>query len=191
MCKSFLQLCDTGQMITGASLLSIMIGQPLRGVASISTALSYQDGIPKLSYISYQTFSLGQPQLYLQYLTTRFCQPRFLARQRQRQRENNYAIFWICLGLSTMEADFTASIKGSPPHSPGRKVTAASLSACISCRSMHLKCDKLLVCFRCSARGIKCVYLKSRLGYGGPGKNSKQASSVDSRSNPNHAQPKG
>ncbi|KAH7333484.1 hypothetical protein BKA65DRAFT_527610 [Rhexocercosporidium sp. MPI-PUGE-AT-0058] len=83
-----------------------------------------------------------------------------------------------------METESTASKTGSPPRSLDRKVTAASPSACISCRSMHLKCDRLPLCARCSAQGIKCVYLKSRRGYRGPDKNGKQSSSVDGSQKP-------
>ncbi|KAH8586593.1 hypothetical protein B0O99DRAFT_528392 [Bisporella sp. PMI_857] len=84
-----------------------------------------------------------------------------------------------------MEAESTASTTGSSPRSSGRKATVAShdrptgSSACISCRSLHLKCDRLPICSRCSTQGIKCIYLKSRRGYRGSDRNGIQSSWIN------------
>lgn len=44
-------------------------------------------------------------------------------------------------------------------------------SACVQCRSKHLKCDGLSPCTRCSSNSLECVYIKSRRGFKGPRKN--------------------
>ncbi|KAF4632959.1 hypothetical protein G7Y89_g5163 [Cudoniella acicularis] len=43
-------------------------------------------------------------------------------------------------------------------------------TACVCCRNKHLKCDGLPVCSRCLAEGKDCVYVKSRRGHRGFGK---------------------
>lgn len=47
-------------------------------------------------------------------------------------------------------------------------------SACVPCRSKHLKCDGLNPCTRCSSNGFECLYVKSRRGFKGPRKNATQ-----------------
>ena len=44
-------------------------------------------------------------------------------------------------------------------------------SACVQCRSKHLKCDGLTPCTRCCANAFDCLYVKSRRGYKGPRRN--------------------
>ncbi|KAF4626161.1 hypothetical protein G7Y89_g12001 [Cudoniella acicularis] len=44
-------------------------------------------------------------------------------------------------------------------------------SACVQCRSKHLKCDGLSPCTRCSSNSFECVYVRSRRGFKGPRKN--------------------
>jgi hypothetical protein len=53
-------------------------------------------------------------------------------------------------------------------------------SACVQCRSKHLKCDGLNPCTRCSSNSFECVYVRSRRGFKGPRKNAqnKTATSV-------------
>lgn len=46
--------------------------------------------------------------------------------------------------------------------------------ACTACRSRHLKCDGQQPCSRCSDDGAQCNYVKSRRGYKGPRRASKQ-----------------
>jgi hypothetical protein len=59
-------------------------------------------------------------------------------------------------------------------------------SACVACRSKHLKCDGLRVCSRCSIQQIPCVYLKSRRGYRGSGSRGKNLLNRDSVLNHNN-----
>ncbi|RDW72077.1 hypothetical protein BP5796_08111 [Coleophoma crateriformis] len=47
-------------------------------------------------------------------------------------------------------------------------------SACVACRSKHLKCDGLSPCSRCSSNSFECVYVKSRRGFKGPRKKDKE-----------------
>lgn len=50
-------------------------------------------------------------------------------------------------------------------------------SACVQCRSKHLKCDGLNPCTRCSSNSFECVYVRSRRGFKGPRKNGPQGKS--------------
>lgn len=43
-------------------------------------------------------------------------------------------------------------------------------SACVACRSKHLKCDGQSPCSRCSSSELECVYVRSRRGFKGPRK---------------------
>ncbi|KAF8847508.1 hypothetical protein BDZ45DRAFT_754819 [Acephala macrosclerotiorum] len=78
--------------------------------------------------------------------------------------------------MSTHEEDTPASTDSNATEtldSPGQQAVTtvndriATNSACVGCRSKHLKCNGLLVCSRCASQGIPCVYLKSRRGYRG------------------------
>lgn len=44
-------------------------------------------------------------------------------------------------------------------------------SACVQCRSKHLKCDGSSPCSRCSVNNFECVYVRSRRGFKGPRRN--------------------
>ena len=44
-------------------------------------------------------------------------------------------------------------------------------SACVGCRSKHLKCDGLNPCTRCTSSAVECVYVRSRRGFKGPRRN--------------------
>ncbi|PMD65312.1 uncharacterized protein K444DRAFT_518763 [Hyaloscypha bicolor E] len=44
-------------------------------------------------------------------------------------------------------------------------------SACVQCRSKHLKCDGLNPCTRCSSNSFECIYVRSRRGFKGPRRN--------------------
>ncbi len=44
-------------------------------------------------------------------------------------------------------------------------------SACVQCRSKHLKCDGLSPCTRCSSNSYECIYVRSRRGFKGPRRN--------------------
>ncbi|KAF7557378.1 hypothetical protein G7Z17_g716 [Cylindrodendrum hubeiense] len=43
-------------------------------------------------------------------------------------------------------------------------------SACLACRSKHLKCDGWKPCSRCTSANLECTYIASRRGYKGPGR---------------------
>ncbi|PVH75515.1 hypothetical protein DL98DRAFT_498285 [Cadophora sp. DSE1049] len=60
------------------------------------------------------------------------------------------------------------------------KERATVPSACVQCRSKHLKCDGLQPCSRCSSNSFECEYVRSRRGFKGPRRNGTQnkASSV-------------
>ncbi|KAK0103546.1 hypothetical protein ONS95_005565 [Cadophora gregata] len=60
------------------------------------------------------------------------------------------------------------------------KERATVPSACVQCRSKHLKCDGLQPCSRCSSNGFECEYVRSRRGFKGPRRNGIQnkASSI-------------
>jgi hypothetical protein len=47
-------------------------------------------------------------------------------------------------------------------------------SACVACRSKHLKCDGHNPCSRCSTNEYECVYVRSRRGFKGPRRNGAQ-----------------
>jgi hypothetical protein len=51
------------------------------------------------------------------------------------------------------------------------KERATIPSACVACRSKHLKCDGLNPCTRCSSNDFECIYVKSRRGFKGPRRN--------------------
>lgn len=63
------------------------------------------------------------------------------------------------------------------PHPPpdNNKDRATVPSACVQCRSKHLKCDGLNPCTRCSANAFECLYVKSRRGFKGPRRNGAQS----------------
>lgn len=44
-------------------------------------------------------------------------------------------------------------------------------SACVQCRSKHLKCDGQTPCSRCHTNNLECVYVRSRRGFKGPRRN--------------------
>jgi hypothetical protein len=48
------------------------------------------------------------------------------------------------------------------------KERATVPSACVQCRSKHLKCDGLNPCTRCSSNSFDCIYVRSRRGFKGP-----------------------
>jgi len=60
------------------------------------------------------------------------------------------------------------SIVSVPDHQRDR-ITVPS--ACVACRSKHLKCSGLSPCSRCSENDIECVYVRSRRGFKGPRRN--------------------
>lgn len=65
------------------------------------------------------------------------------------------------------------SATSSQPDSqrPDQRERASIVSACVQCRSKHLKCDGLCPCTRCATNNFDCIYVKSRRGYKGPRKN--------------------
>ena len=71
-----------------------------------------------------------------------------------------------------------ASLASTTPDSNRDRATVPS--ACVQCRSKHLKCDGLTPCTRCSANSFDCLYVKSRRGFKGPRRNGTQnkASSI-------------
>lgn len=70
--------------------------------------------------------------------------------------------------LQSPHGDQQASIASSKPESRER---ATVPSACVQCRSKHLKCDGLNPCTRCSSNSFECVYVRSRRGFKGPRRN--------------------
>ncbi|KAF7924984.1 uncharacterized protein EAE98_007072 [Botrytis deweyae] len=65
-------------------------------------------------------------------------------------------------------------------------------SACVACRSKHLKCDGFSPCSRCSTNEYECVYVRSRRGFKGPRRNgaqNKTAASTSTQSNNSRACP--
>ncbi|CAL3962388.1 unnamed protein product [Diplocarpon coronariae] len=60
----------------------------------------------------------------------------------------------------------------SQPQSQKRERERATVpSACVQCRSKHLKCDGLQPCSRCSSNAFECEYVRSRRGFKGPRRN--------------------
>jgi hypothetical protein len=57
----------------------------------------------------------------------------------------------------------------SRPDQNKERITVPS--ACVQCRSKHLKCDGLNPCTRCSSNSFECVYVRSRRGFKGPRRN--------------------
>ncbi|ERT01997.1 hypothetical protein HMPREF1624_00292 [Sporothrix schenckii ATCC 58251] len=55
----------------------------------------------------------------------------------------------------------------------GQPFTAVP-TACLGCRSKHLKCDGQVPCSRCKMAEMECVYIASRRGYKGPRKSNKR-----------------
>jgi hypothetical protein len=58
-------------------------------------------------------------------------------------------------------------------------------AACIACRTKHLKCDGKMPCSRCATSGlsaVSCTYVRSRRGYKGPRRNTKQVPAATSKS---------
>ncbi|KAG9228510.1 hypothetical protein BJ875DRAFT_526514 [Amylocarpus encephaloides] len=68
----------------------------------------------------------------------------------------------------------------NPRASPQTNDHDIANTACMSCRSRHLKCDRMPVCTRCSTQGTPCTYSKSRRGHRARGFHSKQTSSTNS-----------
>lgn len=66
-----------------------------------------------------------------------------------------------------------ASIASSRPDQNRERATVPS--ACVQCRSKHLKCDGLNPCTRCSSNSFDCVYVRSRRGFKGPRRNGIQS----------------
>lgn len=57
-------------------------------------------------------------------------------------------------------------------------------SACVQCRSKHLKCDGLSPCTRCSSNSLECIFVKSRRGFKGPRRNGANSMPVKPSSMP-------
>ncbi|RDL37212.1 Zn2 DNA-binding protein [Venustampulla echinocandica] len=66
------------------------------------------------------------------------------------------------------------SISSSEQNKDKDKERMTVPSACVQCRSKHLKCDGLSPCTRCSSNGLECVFVRSRRGFKGPRKNGAQ-----------------
>lgn len=75
----------------------------------------------------------------------------------------------------------------TPEHPPNNRDRITVPSACVQCRSKHLKCDGLSPCTRCSSNSFECIYVRSRRGFKGPRKNAqnKVATTVAVPSAPN------
>ncbi|KAL3421413.1 hypothetical protein PVAG01_07858 [Phlyctema vagabunda] len=65
-----------------------------------------------------------------------------------------------------------------PPPIPDVNGRATVPSACVACRSKHLKCDGQNPCSRCNTNDLECIFVKSRRGYKGPRKRDRTAASL-------------
>ena len=72
---------------------------------------------------------------------------------------------------SENQAERQTSVISTNPEQNRDRATVPS--ACVQCRSKHLKCDGLNPCTRCSSNSFQCVYVRSRRGFKGPRKNGK------------------
>ncbi|TVY81745.1 hypothetical protein LSUE1_G002821 [Lachnellula suecica] len=75
-----------------------------------------------------------------------------------------------------LQGERQPSIVSSQTDQNKERVTVPS--ACVQCRSKHLKCDGLSPCSRCSSNSLECVYVRSRRGFKGPRKAQDKASSI-------------
>lgn len=71
--------------------------------------------------------------------------------------------------LPENQGDRQSSIASSRADNNKERVTVPS--ACVQCRSKHLKCDGLSPCTRCSTNSFECLYVRSRRGFKGPRRN--------------------
>ena len=75
-------------------------------------------------------------------------------------------------GQRTSPPQQTSATSSQPDtQRPDQRERASIVSACVQCRSKHLKCDGLCPCTRCATNNLDCIYVKSRRGYKGPRKN--------------------
>jgi hypothetical protein len=86
---------------------------------------------------------------------------------------------------TTANSSTSPSSEGDPQNQNERQPSLASTStrpdqskeritvpsACVQCRSKHLKCDGLNPCTRCSSNSFECIYVRSRRGFKGPRRN--------------------
>lgn len=79
-------------------------------------------------------------------------------------------------------ADHHLSLTTAPSEisSEPTKDRATVPSACVQCRSKHLKCDGASPCSRCSSNSFECIYVRSRRGFKGPRRNGAAAPSKTS-----------
>lgn len=78
--------------------------------------------------------------------------------------------------MDSSQTDRDSSIASSLNTKDRDRVTVPS--ACVQCRSKHLKCDGLSPCTRCSANSFECLYVRSRRGFKGPRKNGPQSKTI-------------
>jgi Fungal Zn(2)-Cys(6) binuclear cluster domain len=64
-----------------------------------------------------------------------------------------------------------ASLASTSTRADQSKERITVPSACVQCRSKHLKCDGLNPCTRCSSNSFECIYVRSRRGFKGPRRN--------------------
>lgn len=67
-----------------------------------------------------------------------------------------------------------ASSRNAPGGDNSSKERVTVPSACVQCRSKHLKCDGLNPCTRCLSNSFECLYVRSRRGFKGPRRNGTQ-----------------
>jgi Fungal Zn(2)-Cys(6) binuclear cluster domain/Fungal specific transcription factor domain len=81
------------------------------------------------------------------------------------------------------QASLAASTSSSSrPDQNKERITVPS--ACVQCRSKHLKCDGLSPCTRCSSNSFECLYVRSRRGFKGPRRNGTNATPTKASSVP-------
>ncbi|CZS92637.1 related to Zn(II)2Cys6 transcriptional activator [Rhynchosporium agropyri] len=69
------------------------------------------------------------------------------------------------------QAQAQAQAQAQQTQQAKEKERATVPSACVQCRSKHLKCDGLQPCSRCSSNSFECEYVRSRRGFKGPRRN--------------------
>jgi hypothetical protein len=86
---------------------------------------------------------------------------------------------------TTTSSDTQAQDEGQPPTGSAQSKDRITVpSACIQCRSKHLKCDGLTPCTRCSSNSFECLYVKSKRGFKGPRKISQKQSDISPPAQP-------
>ena len=87
-------------------------------------------------------------------------------------------------GSTSTSGSAIASTSSADQNKDKDKDKPSVPSACVPCRSKHLKCDGLQPCSRCLSNSFECHYVKSRRGFKGPRKNTNGLSRFNSAVTP-------